>query len=54
MRSARALVHAHVGAAVFAVALVCGAALHVRLLPIFSRLIVASVNRALEAAFLGV
>jgi translocation and assembly module TamB len=53
MRSVRALVHAHVGAAVFAVALVCGAALHLRLLPIFSRLIVTSVNRALEGAFLG-
>lgn len=53
MGRARALVHAHVGATIFAVALAGGVLLHLPLLPLFPRLIVANVNQALQAMFRG-
>ncbi len=49
----RALVHGHVAAAIFVVALVGGALLHLAYVPLFARLVVASVNRALDPLFLG-
>jgi hypothetical protein len=53
MGRARALIHAHVAAMIFAVALAGGVLLHLPLLPLFPRLIVANVNRALQAMFRG-
>lgn len=53
MGRVRALVHAHVAASVFVVALVSGALLHLAYVPLFARLVVASVNRALDPLFLG-
>jgi translocation and assembly module TamB len=49
----RALVHAHVGAALFSIALVAGTFFHLARVPLLSRLLVATVNRALEPVFSG-
>jgi translocation and assembly module TamB len=53
MRGVRALVHAHVAAAIFVVALLGGALLHLAFVPLLARLVVACVNRALDPLFLG-
>jgi translocation and assembly module TamB len=53
MGRVRAIIHAHVAAAIFVVALVGGALLHLAYVPLFARLVVASVNRALDPLFLG-
>ncbi len=53
MGRVRALIHGHVAAAIFVVALVGGALLHLAYVPLFARLVVASVNRALDPLFLG-
>jgi translocation and assembly module TamB len=53
VRAWRAVVHAHAAATLFAAALVGGALLHLALLPMFSRVLVATVNEGLEPIFLG-